>query len=242
MVQKLYIPRGNTLKQNQTLAFAALLTITTGLSFAQGNHGCEEFTSSGTFVVPKGVKAINVEIWGAGGAGGPGFPDSDQTKEGPGGGGGAGGYLRGTLTVKQKQTYLVNIGAGGTTATIGSLSGGSGTPTTLVELVSNTVVASASGGAGGGGGAFGAPGAAGAGGDMIEANRFLTRDGANGSAGTNTGFPSSAGLGASPTNGTIGINVLNTSPIPSGGGHGGSIYPGQETGTAGGRGHVIINW
>ena len=77
-------------------------------------HGIQEFNESGTFEVPAGVSHIVVELWGAGGGGGGGASESAGFgPNGGGGGGGSGAYIRASLTVIERETYVVTVGAGG---------------------------------------------------------------------------------------------------------------------------------
>lgn len=60
-----------------------------------------------TLVVPAGVTAVRVQLWGAGGAGSsPGV-------------GGAGAYIAGTLGVVEGETLRIIVGRGGTTSSFG---------------------------------------------------------------------------------------------------------------------------
>jgi hypothetical protein len=74
-----------------------LLALAPTISSAQApEHGVRELLQSGSFVIPTGVTAISVELWGAGvgGGGGAGAVSSLLGSGGAGGGGGSGAYLR----------------------------------------------------------------------------------------------------------------------------------------------------
>lgn len=75
------------------ILFALVLVASLGLVMVPLDRVCaatnsQEFTASGTFVVPARVMKITVEAWGSGGAGG-GSTNSGTSRGGAGGGGGA---------------------------------------------------------------------------------------------------------------------------------------------------------
>ena len=72
-----------------------------------GTHNLSVFspTSQGQWIVPAGINAVRLRIWGGGGAGGNGFG-------GAGGGGSGGGYSEGYYSVTPGQTVPVSVGAG----------------------------------------------------------------------------------------------------------------------------------
>lgn len=76
------------------------------------SHGIQEFTGAGRFIVPPGVSAITVELWGAGGGGGGGTVGG-IAPGGGGGGGGSGAYLKTVLAVQAGQSYDIETGIGG---------------------------------------------------------------------------------------------------------------------------------
>lgn len=68
------------------------------------------FTTSGTWVCPRGVTSITVEAWG-GGAGGASTPNTNNAN---GGGGGGGAYAkRNSVVVIPGTTYTITVGTGG---------------------------------------------------------------------------------------------------------------------------------
>ena len=72
-------------------------------------------TTSGTWVCPSGVYAVQVEAWGAGGGGGSLYGWFTTT-----GGGAGGSYVKYTVPVVPGQTYYYTIGLGGAPGTYGS--------------------------------------------------------------------------------------------------------------------------
>jgi len=77
------------------------------------------FTTSGTWVCPRGVTSITVEAWG-GGAGGASTPNTGNAN---GGGGGGGAYAKRTsVTVIPGTTYTITVGTGGASNTNGNAS------------------------------------------------------------------------------------------------------------------------
>lgn len=107
----------------------------------------DELTSSGSWVCPSGVYAVEALLVGGGGGGG-GVTTSAATQVSCGGGGGAGAVIRTNLKVTPGTTYTITIGSGG--------SGGSGANLGAVggdTKIENgaTLLAIAYGGGGGGG-------------------------------------------------------------------------------------------
>ncbi|MGI8906150.1 MAG: glycine-rich domain-containing protein [Candidatus Sumerlaeaceae bacterium] len=223
-----------------TLIVATTILCASAADAAGFKHGVEEFKTPGvsTFVAPRGVKAVMVEVWGAGGGGGAGFPTESLTGA-SGGGGGGGGYVRGWIPVKQKQSYTVTVGTGGTAGTPGGTpTGGAGTSSEIRDAANN-ILASAPGG-GGAGPASAGQGGSGGTGPVVTAPNFLTRNGKSGSGGTVDG---SFGFPGQPIQGSVEI-LESTGPNlqSGGGGTGGTSSVGQSDGRPGGRGHVIISW
>src|SRR5205085_11912954 len=93
------------------------------LASAVAGHAATDvvrFASSGTFVVPQGVKFVTVVGCGGGGAGGGGG-GSNSTIESNAGGGGAGApVLTTTITVAAGQSVSVVIGSGGSPGSAGA--------------------------------------------------------------------------------------------------------------------------
>lgn len=65
------------------------------------------------WVVPAGVKYVEIEAWGAGGSGGAGDWVEEKVGGGSGGGGGGGAYFRGTFAVLPGEMLRMSPGAGG---------------------------------------------------------------------------------------------------------------------------------
>lgn len=101
----------------------------------------QEFTSTGSFVVPS--NCTSVEVFLVGGGGGAGGVLSTTTQYAYTGGGGGGGVIRKTITVTAGSTYTVTIGAGGAGGTSNTVAGSVGSDTTFGSL------ATAYGGGGG---------------------------------------------------------------------------------------------
>lgn len=203
---------------------AVLVTVWASLGGAAAVHGNQEITTSSIFTVPKGVKVLNFEIWGAGGGGGTG---SAEGAGAIGGAGGSGAYVRGTINVKQSQQLTVTVGAPGTAGVGSSQSGGPGGDTQI--LSSGNIVASAGGGAGGGAAVVITPGTDGAGGTPVETPGFLTRAG-------HSAFGGNRGTAVQGS-----VEMTNPTTITAGG-RGGNPAAGPTDGAPGGRGHVILSW
>jgi hypothetical protein len=193
-----------------------------------GNVGQEEFTASGSFVVPAGITSISAAVVGGGGGGG-GSDDSDET----GGGGGGGGLAYATFEVTPDETLTVTIGSGGN----GGGTGGNGAAGGASSISrAGTPLVAANGGSGGqhrgGGGAGGAVttgtgGTGGAGG--AGSNRSSTNAGGGGGAGGYSGNGGAGGSAASTGSATAG----------SGGGGGGG-GGGTNNATRGGGGVGLL--
>lgn len=226
--------------------------------------------STGTFTVPAGVTAIQVECWGGGGAGGGAGGSLNVT--GRGGGGGA--YARvNTFAVVPGETVTITVGSGGNGAsnasggaggnssvsyggiTVALAAGGQGGTTATGNNGGNTPGGAASscigdvvfnGGNGGGGGFGGGGGGGGAAGS--------TGAGGNGGTGSSVeaGGTGGAGGNGGPTGGGSGGNGGNqpsnngaTGNAPGGGGGGAKSIADNATnrsGGAGGAGRVIISY
>ena len=129
------------------LAAASITADTTGTVFNQVllsikaliaavPHGVQTITTSGTFTVPTGVTALEVEVWG-GGSG------SWASVSGiPGGGGSGGGYARKRLSgLTPGASITVTIGAGGTAGTTAPAAPGAGGVTSFAGAGFTTVSA-----------------------------------------------------------------------------------------------------
>lgn len=186
-------------------------------------------TTQGTWIVPSGVSALRLRIWGGGGAGGAGFG-------GAGGGGAGGGYSEGFYTVSAGESFFVTVGNGGV---------GTGTPGGSSSFGN---IASAGGGQAGATGASGAVGAGGAsGGNAISSGVSVT--GQSGGAGIDTGAFALSGAGGVAFGGG-GANAVaavsggasspgNSCTMAGGGGSGGVL---NGVGGQGGPGLVLVEW
>ena len=197
------------------LAAAGIAADTTGTVFNQVllsiqalvgavPHGVQAITSSGNFVVPAGVTAIEVEVWG----GGSGSWASTTTV--PGGGGPGGGYARKRISgLTPGAVIAVTIGAGGAAGTTTPLAPTGGTATSFGAYCSagpglpNPLNSTSSP-------SFGNQGGVGSGGDLNMA-----------------GGASANGIGWSGTGSTAGFNAGG---LGGGGGGGGGMI---DSGTVG---------
>ncbi len=191
------------------------------------------FSSSGTFIPPRGVTTVLVDIVGGGGGGGAG---SAVLNASGGGGGGGAGLENAPSVVTELVSYAVTVGAagaGGVAPTSGGTSSFNG-----ISCVGGQPGTNGGGGPGSGGAA--GDSTAGAGGAAFNPGSAGTGGGAGG------GGPSGGGGGASGL-GTSGGSGAGTSASPgadgySGSGGGGGSYGGAggSNGGAGGKGIVII--
>lgn len=207
----------------------------------------EEFTSNGTFNVPKGVNRVFVEGWGGGGGGQDSAP----------GAGGAGGFgaLRSfrVVDVTPGAAITVTIGAGGTSSsgvgnpggdtTFGGLAtfkgaSGVGQTGTTIDAIDPFGVAARRQNPGGG-----TPG--GYGGDGTNPasdgwrNEFYLGGSAPGSVNIYDGGGGGAGPGGPGGNG--GDNSLGSNAAANSGAGGGGGSNGPRGGT-GGSGKLIVYW
>ena len=200
-----------------------------------GGAGSQTFTADGTFIVPAGVTALDVKIWGAGGgAGGMGYNTE------AGGGGGGGGYtMLATLVVTPGEEITVTVGAGGA----GGYNTGDG-----VAGGDSSFGAYGSAGGGGGGihgygsGAGGGPGGAGGAGD--------TENGEDGEGLSISGSHSMYGGAAGGA--AYGGGARSIPPTANGDGNPGNPYGGggsssygnivARTGGDGADGAIIVDW
>ena len=204
------------------------------------------FTYTGTlqsYVVPEGVQAIEVALWGAGGAGG-------TLKSGPVFAGGSGGFTSCTVAVASGQRVYVLVGGGGrapssfsdspTTGTGGYNGGGDGHSSShfwafgggggrsSIQLITGVDIVTAGGG-GGGGAYFSSVGTGNCGGGC---GGGLTGCSSNCPQGGGGGSQTSGGIGGMGTehNGYPGSQYQGGSAAMYGPGGGG----GYEGGGAGG--------
>lgn len=203
------------------------------------------FTTSGTWICPRGVTQVLVDIVGGGGGASNGTNGSGTA--GGGGGGGGGGLFNQPVSVIPFNSYSVTIGAAGTQGT----SGGNGGSTNFASVTvpgGHGAAALVTVGVGAIGGAAGdsTAGAGGNGGNTSSA-------GANGTVGTAGGTPAlggaasgvnaggggggASGLALNGGNGGNGSGSSAVNPLYGGGGGG---YPSNGSGTPAFPGIVVI--
>jgi len=234
-----------------TLALALVLNlwlVLTPISSVGATTQNEEFTESGTFIVPETVTEITIQTWGGGGAGGGSTNTRRGARGGAGGGGGA--YARSTLTIESGQELQVVVGVGGTGVSGNDGNAGSSSFVGPDTNPGNALVRAAAGSGGTGNTDGGSP--LGGAGGTIEASigdiRLAGVDGENGDTGI--GIQSGAGGdganeggsgGASVTSGTSNGNPGN---LPGGGGGGARTEQndGNRAGGVGAVGKVVITW
>src|SRR5690606_25492143 len=125
------------------LGFYALMVSV--LSFGQTQ---DLFSTPGihTWVVPQGVTAIGIDVWGAGGGGGGTYSHVINYSSPRAGGGGGGAYSYVQLPVTPGEILTIEVGAGGAGG-LGSNDGAAGGASSV--SIASTVVVSADGGQGG---------------------------------------------------------------------------------------------
>ncbi len=222
--------------------------VMTPLASVRATTQTEEFTESGTFIVPETLTEITIQTWGGGGAGGGSTNIRRGARGGAGGGGGA--YANSILTVEPGQELQVVVGAGGTG--VSGANGNVGSPSFVGPDTNpdNALVRAAAGSGGTGNTDSGSPpgGAGGTIGASIGDTRIAGADGENGDTGI--GIQSGAGGdsaneggsgGAAVTSGTSNGNPGN---VPGGGGGGARTQEdgGNRAGGAGAAGKVVIAW
>jgi hypothetical protein len=123
----------DTTATNFTQVLASIRALISGIP-----HGVQTFAASGSFTVPTGVSAIEVELW-AGGSG------SWASISGTAGGGGSGGgYARKRISgLTPGEVAAITIGAGGTAGATGVPPGAGGASS---FAVGGTTILSATGG------------------------------------------------------------------------------------------------
>ena len=187
-----------------------------------GFSSLSAFTSSGTFVVPAGVKAVKVTVIGAGAAGG-----LHATL--PSGGGGAGGQAIGVVSgLTAGASVFVTVGAGGV-APVSPADGGAGGTSSFGPFLSAT------GGSGGVGGSVVSTAAGGSGGAGI--GGAANSGGAWGTDAVSLATRGGDGGGPGGGRGTTGpVQGIAAAGFGGGGGGGGSSAASGGVGAPGGNG------
>lgn len=111
----------------------------------QGSRSrAQTFTSSGSFVVPRGVTLLHYAGCGGGGGGGGAYIAAGAFRsDSPGGGGGGALLTRGSVSTTPGETLNLNPGAGGLGGTGGSgaSAGSNGTDSTIVRVTGSVTIA-----------------------------------------------------------------------------------------------------
>lgn len=222
---------------------------TTGLTFAMPNpSNIQTFTSSGTYIIPPGTKAVRISVISCGFGGGSGRRGAAGSARCGGGGGASGAYtdyiFDASLFNSAGETVTIAAGTSGgaapTTDNTNGNDGAAGSNTSVGSIV--TLGSLFGGGNGRGGGGAGAPGAGGA----VLAFGNIASNIAGGAGGDSAAGVASAGTGGmagGPGGGGGGISTGNTHFAGGSGSYGGfGIGPtspgggGAAGGTAGGDG------
>ncbi len=228
-----------TVAYGQTAVTAASISVLPTAPFLQFKlpslrpgfgSGVASFLSSGTFTVPAGVTAVEVELWG----GGSGSYASAANC--PSGGGAGGGYARKRITgLTPGQVVPITVGAGGAGGTTGGGLPAPGGSSSFGSYVSATggslnVLATTAYPANGA-----TPGGNGFGGD-------INVPGSAGQAGalTSGGLGGGTALGGMQNSGTTGVAGLFPGGGASGAGTGSGSTP--YNGASGAAGFVIVRW
>jgi hypothetical protein len=234
----------DTTATNFVQVLAAINALIAGL-IAAVPHGVVSIGTSGTFIVPAGVTALDVELW-AGGSG------SWASVSGiPGGGGSGGGYARKKLFgLTPGATITVTIGAGGSGGTSGAAPGAGGSSSVAGSGFSTV---SATGGVLAtvntlSNPAFGNKGGVGSGGDL----NLHGGDGGNGGTGSGGSGLSDGSYGGCGGNGPLSGGCNETAAgagvagyFPGGGAAGagtGTSGTTPQNGAAGAQGNCIVRW
>jgi hypothetical protein len=187
-------------------------------------------TTQASWVVPNGVAAVKLRVWGGGGAGGNGGG-------GAGGGGGGGGYSEGFYAVAAGESFFVTVGNGGV--------GTAGAASSFGTLASAGGGAAGANGSSGLGALGGAPGPVGVGSGYVAAGQgggsgVVTGAFALGGAGGGAfGGAGAASVVVAPVPGASGGEAGYACTLPGGGGGGGIV---EGLGGQGGPGLVLVEW
>ena len=101
------------------LAVSAIISCQTSVVAQAQYPDTAEFTTSGTWVVPRGVFSATLEAWGGGGGGGYAKNTTNFLTRSilrPTGGGGGGAYARSIIDVTYGETMTVEVGVQGSTS------------------------------------------------------------------------------------------------------------------------------
>lgn len=183
-----------------------------------GFNGVQEFTATGTFTVPTGIKRVLVQLWGGGGGGG-GLSSSNPALAKEGGGGGGGAFTLSVLPVTPGATYAVQLGSAGAGGGA-EVNGEPGGDSNFVAPDGTTILLFAGGGQGGTMGASGGAGGKADSGAQVSHPGFPGGDGGDDAL-------ASGGTAANPS-----------SPAGPRGAGGSSGEPGQP----GQPGYVLVMW
>lgn len=223
-----WIIRKALLQVGDTLEFSREFGWKINSSSLQESYSLVEFTSTGTYTKPQGLKGIWTMIAGAGGGAGSGRQGAAGSNRFGGGGGGGGAVVwRYIDAASLPSTVTVTIGTGGTGGAAQASTGSNGNAGTAGGDSSFGGLITAKGGNAGGGGST-AAGTAGTGGQSSACSPAYSPfalSGGNGTAGNTT------------TNAAGGVGFLSTA-APGGGG-GGGISSANASGTAANSGGGI---
>lgn len=220
------------------------------------------FTTTGTWICPANVTAIQVECWGGGGAGGSALSIPSGSLQNGGGGAGSAHARLNLYPVTPGAIYELNVGMGGENNSSVNDTAVAGGDSWLKSVNPPSIKILAKGGAGGASSigntqnhVGGTGSATGSFGDMIDAGG----NGAPGTASVPGGGGSSAGISANgmaaisnagataPSGGGEGGTAQITNPgaggkgfAPGGGGSGAKSSGSQQAGGSGGTGKIVL--
>ena len=180
-------------------------------------HGMNVYTSSGTWIRPKGVTKVFVRVrGGGGGGGGTGSPAQEGGLYSTGGQGGYGGEVTGWFSVSTNLTITIGTGGGGGDSANGyNKPGATGDTGNTSSVTDGSTTFTANGGVGGAGGA---------------GSGYAYPTGSMGATGSGSGGTCNSPLSAHLTYGVGGAGGVSTTT------------PGGNDGSAGAAGMVAIIW